>query len=56
MPNTERQLLLEKLLNFEQPVQATLAELHKFGWDSDVELVQIKPAHITKLLDDFFER
>jgi hypothetical protein len=55
MPNIERKLLLEKLLNFEQPVQETLAELQKFGWDSDVELIHIKPAHITKLLDDFLK-
>ena len=55
MPNTERKLLLEKLLNFDQPVQQTLAELQKFGWDSDTELVQIKPAHITNLLDGYLK-
>jgi len=55
MPNIERKLLLEKLIKFEKPVQQTLAELQKFGWDSPTELVQIKPAHIENCLDEYLQ-
>jgi hypothetical protein len=55
MPNTERQLLLEKLLNFEQPAQQTLAELQKFGWHSDEDRACLMPAHIANLLDGYLK-
>jgi hypothetical protein len=55
MPNIEHKLLLEKLLNCEQPVQQTLAELQKFGWDSDMELTKIKPGHVENCLDEYLK-
>jgi hypothetical protein len=30
-----------------------LAELQKFGWDSNAELLQIKPEHIVKILEKY---
>jgi hypothetical protein len=49
----KREQLLLELLNSRQPIHVIRAELSKFQWDSETELVTLTRAHLKKVLSDF---
>jgi hypothetical protein len=44
---------LRSLLELDQPLDAVLRRLATFGWDSDEELVTLRPAHVIHVLKTF---
>lgn len=49
-PAQARWQILVKLLEGSIPAAAAAPELAKFGWDSEVELVRVRPVHVVNML------
>jgi len=51
----KRAALLNELILLKRPISQIMHELGPFGWDSDVDLVQLQKQHVSDLLGRFIE-
>jgi hypothetical protein len=50
---TERTKILQRLVDYREPVEPLLQDLRKFGWDSNQELFILSSTHIDAILERY---
>ncbi|MEC4724300.1 hypothetical protein HWQ46_01895 [Shewanella sp. D64] len=48
-----RKTLVTKLVEYIAPIDDILEELKSYGWDSEIDLVTLKPSHLVNVLERF---
>ncbi|WP_444898115.1 hypothetical protein [Microbulbifer sp. SSSA005] len=48
-----RKILVTKLVEYKAPIDDILRDLKSYGWDSEIDLVTLKPSHLENVLERF---
>ncbi len=52
---TNREVLLQKIIEFNHPIDKIISELHKIGWDSNEDLIILKRRDIISVLEKYMQ-